>query len=432
MCIRQTVIVLTVSLVAGCDNSGDSSVNVPTASPSDAARSTSPGGVTVALTAPESDPDRDGRHVGGDDAHSDPDPISRLLSEIRELRISTSRGNGDHPNRTIVLKATEILKLTMHDSTRQSQFLDAIRHLLQARLQLALTGSATDIDQLYADVQALNQRDPNSAPAAEGIFCLAKFAHTMARQVRQDKAEWNVNFSRWAREFSSRFPQQSERAMSLLFGASRSCEIASATADSDEQTALLRTEARLCYLLLREKWPKEPRGQEAAAVLRRLDLPGRQLSQFAGPDLSGGRVSAEQFREKITLIYFWDSESHDFAHRWLPLLKTAESTLTSRRIRFVGVNLDEDIDRCRTSVRTLAVPGRQIYFTDEQRRGWNSPLVRFWGVSQSPSVWLIDQDGTVDSVDIRKDALETRIGLLINGSTSSGNADRTRPPRDNT
>ena len=143
-------------------------------------------------------------------------------------------------------------------------------------------------------------------------------------------------------------------------------------------------------------------------------------------------MSAEQFREKITLIYFWDSESHDFAHRWLPLLKTAESTLTSRRIRFVGVNLDEDIDRCRTSVRTLAVPGRQIYFTDEQRRGWNSPLVRFWGVSQSPSVWLIDQDGTVDSVDIRKDALETRIGLLINGSTSSGNADRTRPPLDNT
>ncbi|MEO2036489.1 MAG: thioredoxin family protein [Planctomycetaceae bacterium] len=428
MCIRLTIALLTVSISAGCGDSGIQSHesqagilprNTETVAPS--------GGVTAALAGPQNDPAEDGSHVGGSEDTGERDPVAGLLSEIELLQVNggAKSTQNDHRNSEIVLKATEVLKRTMQDPARETDFLAAVRHLLQARLQTALTGSAADIDQLYADVQALSDRDPKSAPAAEGIFHLAKFAHTKARQVRQKKAAWNVSFSRWAREFATRFPRQSERALSLLFGAGRSCEMTAATADTDEESALLRTEARLCYVLLMEKWPREPQGQEAVAVLRRLELPGRKLSQFSGPTLSGGKVTAQRFQGKVTVIYFWDSESHGFIDRWLPLLKQAETQLPSEDFQLIGVNLDDDLDQCRQTIRDLAIPGEQIVFQDGSRRGWNSPLVRFWGVSQSPSVWIVDSVGVVNAVDVRREALATRLKPLIR-ARSSGNLQKSR------
>ncbi|MCH2201382.1 MAG: TlpA family protein disulfide reductase [Fuerstiella sp.] len=423
MCVRLTIGFLTVFALTGCgderNRSPESSVAI-SASTGEKAPQT---GITADITGRDRLPAEDGSQIGGNEILTNLDPVEKLLAEIQQLQVkaavSTTPGNGS--NEKIVLKATEVIRLTMQDSLRAAEFLEAVRDLLQARLHLAFNGSAADIDRLYADVQALNDRDPNSESAAEGIYYLAKFAHTKARQVREQKADWNVNFSRWAREFAARFPHQTERALSLLFGAGRSCEMTAASANSEEESALLRTEARLCYVMLMETWPKEPHGQEAVAVLRRLELPGHKLSQFSGPALSGGTLSAEQFSGKVTLIYFWDSESHDFTNNWLPLLRKAESQLPVDCIRFIGVNLDESPDRCREAVQELAVPGDQICFRHEKRRGWNSPLVRFWGVSQSPSVWLVGNNGVVDSVDVRRTELASRIKMLVRRSGVSRN-----------
>jgi hypothetical protein len=423
VCIRLAIAFLTVSFVVGCGNGNTPSQTSQTETPPDSTASDTPAGVTVAVVSTTQPAIEDGSQIGGEIPSTKQDPVATLLAEIQRLRINAgppSQKKTD-PNHEIVLKATEILKLTMQDSSRQGAFLDGIRHLLQARFQLALTGTPEDVDQLYADVQALNDRDSESDAAAEGIYYLAKFAHTKARQPNQQKADWNVNFSRWSREFAARFPQQSERGLSLLFGAGRSCEMTSATAANREDSELLRKEARLCYTMLMEKWPKEPQGHEAVAVLRRLDLPGTRLSQFSGPELTGGKVSSEQFTDKVTLIYFWDSASKDFTDNWLPLLKKAETKLTADRIRLVGVNLDEDIAQCQRAVNDLQIPGDQICFQDENNRGWNSPLVRFWGVSQSPSVWLVDHNGIVAAVDVRQDALVSQINPLLRARTASRN-----------
>ncbi len=420
MCPRLTIALFAVFIVAGCgDNNPVQPSQAESAADESASRSTA--GIPAAVGRPERNTLTDGTRVGGNTAADLQDPTARLLTEIQQLRIRASTGSVTDSNRTIANKATEILRLTMRDASRQEEFLDGIRHLLQARLELALTGSATDVDQLYADVQALNDRDPEALAAAEGIYYLAKFAHTQARKSQQQKTEWNVSFSKWAREFGSRFSQQTERALSLLFGAGRSCEMTAATTESSEESKLLWQEARLCYVQLIENWPRETQGQEAAAVLRRLDLPGQQLSQFSGPDLNGGKVSAEQFSGRVTLIYFWDSASRDFSDHWLPLLQKADAKLSPNSIRLVGVNLDDEIDECRNAVRELKIPGDQICFEDDQQRGWDSPLVQFWGVSQSPSVWLVGHDGIVDAVDVRRPDLVTRINSLLKARTASRN-----------
>lgn len=407
MCTRVIIGFLAVSLVAGCGDSGTPQPEPQSNTP------TKPSGVTVDLSGADPLPVPDGGRVSGAAELDDRDPVEKLLDEIQQLHVSTAANRNADPRGAIVLKSTEILKLTMNEPSRQQQFLDGVRHLLQARFQLALDGSKEDIDQLYADAQALNDRDPKSAAAAESIYYLAKFAHAKARRVRQGKAEWNISFSRWAREFASRFPQQAERAVSLLFGAGRSCEMTAATASTKDESALLRSEARLCYVALMERWPKEPQGQEAVAVLRRLELPGRRLSQFSGPGLDGAQVGIDDFQGKVTVIFFWDSGSKAFKEEWLPLLKKADSQLSERPFQLIGVNLDDHPDQCRQAVQDLKVPGTQICFQDETSRGWNSPLVRFWGVSQSPSVWLVDRNGVVDAVDLRRKTLVSRVNQLL-------------------
>jgi len=417
MCTRLVVACLLPVLVIGCGGSDSS----PVSSGSETASlepSSQRGPVTASIRTADSSGTPDGGNTGAARlVVEEQDPIRQKLNEIQQLRVSAA--DGSDPNNAIVLRATEVLKLTMQDASRQEEFLEAIRQLLQARMQLALAGGQEEIELLYSDVRALSERDENSAAAAEGIYYLARFAHTKGRQLRQRNLEWYVDFSRWAREFAQRFPEQKERSLSLLFGAGRSCEMNAAKADDDEMSARLRAEAKLCYFMLFEHWSEESQGQEAAAVLRRFNLPGKELSQFSGQCLDGTHVTAKQLPGKITLIYFWDSGNGEFAEGWVPDLKNVESKLGPERIRFIGVNLDEDRQTCEAEVSRLELPGDQIFSDDENTRGWNSPLVRFWGVSQSPSVWLVAADGIVDAVDLRKPELIPHLRALLQARSGS-------------
>ncbi|MEZ6061700.1 MAG: thioredoxin-like domain-containing protein [Planctomycetaceae bacterium] len=369
--------------------------------------------VTASLSNPkeESLPPDGGSAVANSASQPDAPPAPgdeamETLQKIQKLRLAPvpsdleqARAARRDRNLEIIDLATRVLALTVEDTEKQAVFNQAISQLLEARFQLALAGSKDDIDQLYADVEALNDRDPESVGAMEGVYYLAKFAHTKARLQGGENTVWFENFSRWAREFADRFPDQSARAVQLLFGAGRSCEMHSVVTDSADERTRLMTEAKLCYSALAEKWPDTSQGQEAAGVLRRLALPGQPLSQFSGPTLEGGYISSDEFPGKITVIYFWESESEEFVTDLLPLLQQANTKL-SEQVRFVGVNLDEEEVALNDFLEKNSVPGRQIFFASQEQRSWDSPLVRFWGVSKNPSVWIVKKDGVVSAVDV--------------------------------
>lgn len=334
------------------------------------------------------------------------DVVDQILAEIRSLRIqalpkdpAVATEARRQRNLKIVELSADVLRRTLDDQASQDAFSEGIQQLLEARFQLALNGSKVDIDQLYADVQALNDRDPNSPHAAEGIYTLARFAHTQARLLGRDDPAWFENFSRWAREFADRFDSQPERAVALLIGAGRSCELHAAITSSQPDADRLLTEAKLCYVALADRFPQTTQGQEAIAVLRRLALPGHRLSQFAGPTLDGDYVTAETFVDQVTVIYFWDSQNQDFVDQLLPLLRQAHQVSNSK-LRFVGVTLDTDEQQVHDFVKQHQLPGQQVFFPEPSQRSWNSPIIRFWGISKSPTVWLIDRAGRVSSVDV--------------------------------
>ena len=415
-------VVLLIGIVSGC---GDGAAE--TSSPGTNSDSTAQGGaeagrsdiktaasrqagVVANIDTANAAADMDGSKSGLNDAQKSKfpdDEATQTLREIQQLRISPvpsdlveARKSRRERNERIVDMATKVLRLTMNDEARLPQFHLAVGQLLEARFQMALAGNQDDVDLLYADVQALNERDDKSIAAAEGVYYIARFAHTKAGLLGKSQPIWFETLSRWAREFSDRFPQQTQRAVSLLFGAARSCELQAMATDDQELATRLLTESRLCYTALAEKFATTDQGQEATASLRRMALAGQTLSQFSGPTLDGGFVSSDDFTGKPTVIYFWDSESEEFTKNLLPALKKISAALPSSKLRMIGVALDEDEATLNDYLETQKIPGQQIFFTRAEQRSWSSPLVRFWGIAKSPTVWLVNAEGKVVSTSL--------------------------------
>ncbi len=429
--------------VVGC---GGSSTDAPVAAPSSANESVSPtavanvasvkevqsAGITAAIESPAkiSDSVASGSSAADDKAapksQFPDDEATKTLREILQLQIAPVPADLQQAktaryerNERIVDMSTRVLRLTMDDESRKPQFHQAIGQLLEARFQMALSGTQDDIDTFYADVQALNERDPKSVAAAEGVYKIARFAHTKAGQLGKTQPVWFETLSRWAREFADRFPEQQQRAVGLLFGAARSCELHSDATPDAELGKRLATEATLCYSALAEKFAITEQGQEATAALRRMSLVGKTLSQFSGPTAEGGFVSADEFAGKPTLIYFWESDSEEFTGDLLPVLQKLRTQLSSDRLRMVGVALDEDESVLNSFMETHSVPGPQIFFPNVDQRSWNSPLIRFWGIAKSPSVWVLDADGKVVSTKANAGDVVKYLQKVVGKSTEA-------------
>ena len=420
-CLRPAALLCLVTLLTGCGSgSGETGAEASTplagnnlaetAAPTEVRTASRPAGVVASIDRSVKSNNLDGSKSSQETAQKPQvpdDEVTQTLTDIQKLRIAPvptdlaeARKSRRERNERIIDMATKVLRLTMNDEARKLQFHIAVGQLLEARFQMALAGTQDDVDLLYADVQALNERDDKSIAAAEGVYYIARFAHTKAGLLGKSQPVWFETLSRWAREFAERFPEQSQRAVSLLFGAARSCELhAMATEDPDLSQRLL-TESRLCYTTLAEKFATTDQGQEATSSLRRMALAGQVLSQFSGPTLDGGFVSSDDFTGKPTLIFFWDSESEEFTRDLMPVLEKVSAALPSSKLRIVGVALDEDEATLNEFLETHKVPGQQIFFTQGEQRSWNSPLVRFWGIAQSPTVWLVDAQGKVISTSL--------------------------------
>ena len=115
---------------------------------------------------------------------------------------------------------------------------------------------------------------------------------------------------------------------------------------------------------------------------------------------------------QVTLLYFWDTASREFENDLLPLFKQVQNA-SKDEIQFIGVSLDMDESAVRQAVKTYAIPGLQIFFEEEHQRSWNSPLVRFWGLSKSPGVWLVDRRGIVTAVDVTASRLVQKLTSIM-------------------
>lgn len=304
------------------------------------------------------------------------------LSQIRRER-----------NEKIIDLATAVIAGTHQDPKQEEALVAGVHQLMEARTQLALQGNAEDVETLYADCETLQKKFPKSKAAAEAAFSRVLFARTNATMRGLQEPRWLVEFARQARMFANTFPEEETRALIVLQAAARSCEL-----------HRNYEEAAGCYSAIEKKYPQHQHAAQATAALRRLSLKGQTL-QLAGPTLDGGFSRIDDFAGKVVLVCYWDTESEEFL-KAVPMIQSVAKKYGKQGFAVIGVNADEEEATVTQFLEEHPMPWPHIFHPDPLQRRWDNPVMKYYGVQDVPSLWLVNGDGVVVDTAVQPETLE--------------------------
>jgi hypothetical protein len=90
-------------------------------------------------------------------------------------------------------------------------------------------------------------------------------------------------------------------------------------------------------------------------------------------------------------------------------------------LAIVGVCLDTDAKAVNRFIVEHKIAWPQIFFED--KLGWDNPIVSYYGVTEIPALWLIDQSGNVVSTTLTVETLAAELDRVISaGSTKDKSA----------
>jgi peroxiredoxin len=173
----------------------------------------------------------------------------------------------------------------------------------------------------------------------------------------------------------------------------------------------LDDEAANCFAMVLEKFPKTPQAEQATAILRRLELKGKKAKLF-GETNDGRFLKNGQLRGKTVLVVFWSSDSDAF-QEMLPQLKKVTQPYERSNLTVLGVCLDEEKPPMEAFIEKNGLNWIQLFYSDPDKRHWDNPLAQYYGVHDIPSLWLVDQDGTVVDTHVTPDSLDGQLRYLI-------------------
>ncbi len=395
--------------LVGCGDSGSDPVtaqqgkainsSIPTASlnnPGGPGQSGAPVGNAVAGNSEPAE------QTAQNPAPADPQAVPQQNSPewlLGQLLVQRAEPASSERNRKLIAMSLELIEKTHQSKGLEPIFNRAVQTLCEARLDLAASGSADDVKALHDDAEEFYRRDPKSAAAEDAAWYLTRFAHTNARQAKNDPRKIQ-EFAIAARLFATRFPHSDSKALPLLHAAGQTCELYH-----------LDSEAIECFAMLQEKFPKTPQAEQANAILRRLELKGKKVKLF-GEMPDGGFLKDGRLLGKPVLVVFWSSDSDAFQGMLPKLLKVTRQYERSGLI-ILGVCLDEDKAEMDAFIAKNRLGWPQLFYADPDKRHWEHPLAQYYGVHDIPSLWLVDQEGNAVDTHVTPETLDGQLRYLI-------------------
>jgi len=129
--------------------------------------------------------------------------------------------------------------------------------------------------------------------------------------------------------------------------------------------------------------------------LKRLDRLGKPL-ELTLPGLDGGTIDVPALRGKPVLLVFWASHSPQ-SLLWLRDFRQAFEKLPAGSLRVVTFNLDPSRQEARKRAQALNAD----WPTAWEPGGWDAPTARALGINALPTVWFIDKDGNLRSLNAK-------------------------------
>lgn len=165
-------------------------------------------------------------------------------------------------------------------------------------------------------------------------------------------------------------------------------------------------------------------GERANQLVKQVNLVGKPAPSFAAAKWwkgSGGPVTEENFKGKVTLVYGWNMKSNLIGWFEQRLLKTV-GEINSPNLQIIGVSRLARFDPTKMATKKEMTDEEELNFYDlwAQQHGLNfplavggyeeDPLIDAWASYSVPYYVLVGKDGVVFSVGFGKD--EERFVIL--------------------
>jgi len=143
--------------------------------------------------------------------------------------------------------------------------------------------------------------------------------------------------------------------------------------------------------LMKEATPKNIKLNQLLTDVTRIGkgVVGQQLPPFSAVTIDGARVSNSDLNGTVNVVCAWTSWNFDSQHlqRQLKPLKREFGS----RLQIISLCLDATVQECRTTMRRDSI----TWYTVCDGQLWQSPAVDKLGITEIPTLLIVDRKGTI-------------------------------------
>jgi thiol-disulfide isomerase/thioredoxin len=263
---------------------------------------------------------------------------------------------------------------------------------------------AAKSDELKKEIDRVLSKTTNPILKLEGTYLKARI------KLLEDRSTGAPDIAA-IDEFIKLAPQDS-RGVSLLYAAS------SVTRDEQAKTAL---EHRIV-----KDFPDSPYGELIEGVRRTRDALGKPFDLEFTDAIKGSSFSIKGWKGKVVVIEFWATTCGSCVAD-MPNMKGLYAKYHDKGVEFIGISLDKapdegGLDALKKFVADNGISWPQYY----QGKAWDSDFSKSCGVHVIPTVFVVDGEGKLISIDARG-KLDTMLPELLKtkrpsiGAATGGN-----------
>jgi len=270
-------------------------------------------------------------------------------------------------------------------------------HAFESRVRLAvaqarlasLQQDSHGVDAALSKLIELEKNPPDETQHAETMF---RRISLQWQNLGSDPDQRRDRAVTSALSFSQEFPKD-RRAPRLLAEAASLCD-----SHPEEKRKLV------------EKALSMPPTASDESLKKRLADDLKRINQLGKPvsltfQSSGRTVDVSQYHGKVVAIVFWAAESAPCLV-WIRDFAGFASDIPDLKV--VGVSLDQDRNDLDDAKRSLKIDWPNAF----DGKGWQNSIARDFGINALPTLWLLDRQGRLQSLNAR-DNYQLKINELL-------------------